>query len=72
MPSFEVVWVDYAGEQFDSLPPAARRAVMDTVAELQDDPIGRGSYDQATDRYTADFVGDGAAGLLVYVVGQSQ
>jgi hypothetical protein len=53
MPLFEVVWVDYASEQFGSLPPPARRAVMDTIAELQDDPLGRASYDPAVGRYAS-------------------
>jgi len=70
MPPYELVWVDYATAQFNSLPKPARRAVMATITELQDDPVGCGVYDQVTDRYTADFAGADVAGLIAYVVGQ--
>jgi hypothetical protein len=70
MPRFELLWGEYAGEQFNSLPLAAQRAVMDAVADVQDDPAARGSYDEATDWYTTHFASEGVAGLIVYVVGE--
>lgn len=72
MPSFDLNWAQQPAEQLDSLTPGARRAVLDAVVEIQHDPHGRGTYDKATDRYTADFADGPAMGLIVYIVGEQQ
>lgn len=72
MSLYEVVWAEHASEQFTTLPPAARQAVMTAIAEIQQDPTHRGTYDKTTDRYTADFSGDDVAGLIVYIVGEQR
>jgi hypothetical protein len=70
MPRYELVWAEYAREQYESLRQAPRRAVAALTSEIRADPTGRGSYDQETDRYSADFVGEGVAGLVLYLVGE--
>lgn len=72
MAHYEVVWAQHASDQFYDLPPAAQRVVMDAIADIQADPVGRGIYEKETDRYTADFSGDAAAGLIVYIVAQGE
>jgi hypothetical protein len=72
MPRFELIWAQHAGDQFNSLSPATRQVVMDAIAEIEQDPTGRGTYDKTTDRYTADFAGEAVTGLIVYVVAQAQ
>ncbi|MGH3772955.1 MAG: hypothetical protein ACRDRW_16440 [Pseudonocardiaceae bacterium] len=37
-PRFDTEWVEYAREQFASLAPTVRQAVMARVAELERDP----------------------------------
>jgi hypothetical protein len=72
MPRFELIWGEHASEQHGSLPRAIQRVVTETVADIQADPLGLGSYDESADWYTANFVGEGVSGLIVYVVGEHQ
>lgn len=54
MLTYDVVWVSHAEEQFNSLPPRVRNAVMAKVALLQQDPMRYGTYDKKADNYTTD------------------
>lgn len=62
--TYDVVWVSYAEEQFNSLPPRLRHAVMAKVTLLQRDPIRYGTYNKEADNYTTDF----PFGVIVYAV----
>lgn len=64
MSTYDVVWVSHAEEQFNSLPPRVRNAVMAKVALLQQDPMRYGTYDKKADNYTTDF----PFGVMVYAV----
>ncbi len=64
MSVYDVVWVSHAEEQFNSLPPRVRNAVMAKVALLQQDPMRYGTYDKKADNYTTDF----PFGVMVYAV----
>lgn len=64
MSIYDVVWVSHAEEQFNSLPPRLRNAVMAKVALLQQDPMRYGTYDKKADNYTTDF----PFGVMVYAV----
>lgn len=68
VPTFDVVWVAHAEEQFNSLPPAARQAVMAKVAVLQHDPTRYGTYDKKADTYVTDF----DFGVILYAVVESK
>jgi Txe/YoeB family toxin of Txe-Axe toxin-antitoxin module len=69
---WDVVWVDHAAEQFNSLSPQARAAVMELVAQLERDPYAAGRYDPRADHYTARFSRGDIAGLLWYVIGDQR
>ena len=64
MSTYDVMWVSHAEEQFNSLPPRVRNAVMAKVMLLQQDPIRYGMYDTKADNYTTDF----PFGVIMYAV----
>lgn len=65
-PRFDTEWVEYAREQFNSLAPTVRQAVMVRVAELERDldPTRYGTYYERFDNYRTSFT----YGLITYAV----
>lgn len=67
MDRYTARWTQIPLEQYDALPPEARRQVDERIQELLAQPQGPpGSYDPPSDQWTTTY-GDGA-GLILYAV----
>ncbi len=66
MALYAPVWMEIARVQYAELPNDLKQSFDAVFAAILDDPKGGGSYDKATDQWTALF-GDGR-GLLTYAV----
>jgi hypothetical protein len=63
---FEILWVDYAREQYLTLSDHARGELDTHLALLAHDPTANARYDPNTDRWSSDF--DGGLGLLLCLI----
>lgn len=66
MALYSPVWMEIARIQYAELPSDLKQSFDAVFAAILDDPKGGGSYDKATDQWTAVF-GEGR-GLLTYAV----
>jgi hypothetical protein len=63
---FDILWVDYAREQYLTLGEHARGGLDTHLALLAKDPIANARYDPNTDRWSSDF--DGGLGLVLCLI----
>ena len=66
MNDFEILWVDYAREQYLTLGQHARSELDSRLALLAQNPPANARYDPSTDRWNTDF--DGGLGLLLCLI----
>lgn len=65
MPEHQILWVDFATDQYLSLPAERRQAIDERLRQLATSPTEGSVYDADTDRWTAEF----ADGLILFVFG---
>jgi hypothetical protein len=63
---YQILWVDYAREQFLTLGEHTRGELDTHLALLARDPTANARYDLSTDRWSSDF--DGGIGLLLCLI----
>jgi hypothetical protein len=63
---YQILWVDYAREQYLTLSEHARGKLDTHLALLAQDPTTKARYDLSTDRWSSDF--DGGLGLLLCLI----
>ena len=63
MPDHLILWVDFATDQYLSLPEDRKQAVDQRLRELATSPTERSVYDSDLDRWTTEFPG----GLILYI-----
>jgi len=63
---YQILWVDYAREQYLTLGEHARGELDTHLAVLAQDPTANARYDLSTDRWSSDF--DGGLGLLLCLI----
>ena len=66
MNDYQILWVDYAREQYLTLGEHTRGELDTHLALLAQDSTANARYDLSTDRWSSDF--DGGIGLLLCLI----